>query len=173
MQLSAVWGCVWLLANCIASLPLFVYRDLGNGQRVLARDDQLYNLLHTAPNGRMTPAEFWCALLLNLFLARQRLRPHRARRLMAVLTRWCPWPPTRCEMEWLARWHRGVSLHARQRPSCLPGRRERACTSRKSATASSGSPRLEHMRATTSEAANAQTSANTLFCQRRQSRPAC
>ena len=67
MQLSTVWSCVWLLANVVASLPLFVYANVG-GKRELARDTRLYQLLHDSPNSRMTPVEFWVALLLNLLL---------------------------------------------------------------------------------------------------------
>jgi HK97 family phage portal protein len=64
LQLSAAWRCADLMAKTIATLPLFVYRNL-KGRRDLARDEDLWRLLHEAPNSRMTPAEFWVALLLN------------------------------------------------------------------------------------------------------------
>lgn len=68
LQVSTVWACVKLLVETIASLPLFVYRTDSAGQRVLARDEQLYAVLHDSPNRRMTAQEFWEFMLLNLVL---------------------------------------------------------------------------------------------------------
>lgn len=68
LQLSTVWACVGLLANIVASLPLFVYTRTTSGQRELARGTLLWQLLHDSPNSRMTPMEFWTALMLNLLL---------------------------------------------------------------------------------------------------------
>lgn len=68
LQISTVWACAELRANTIASLPFFVYQRLDNGQKSLARTDRLYSLLHDTPNGRMTPLEFWRAMMLNLDL---------------------------------------------------------------------------------------------------------
>lgn len=69
-QIAAVWACIERIATTIATLPLFVYEDLRGkpGQRALARDAVLYQILHDSPNARMTPAEFWTAVLLNLLL---------------------------------------------------------------------------------------------------------
>ena len=67
LQLSTVWSCVWLLANTIATLPFFVYTQK-DGMRELARDTSLWKILHNDPNERMTPVEFWVAMLLNLIL---------------------------------------------------------------------------------------------------------
>jgi len=68
MQVSTVWACVKLLAETISSLPLFLYRSDDNGQRTLARDDDLYRVLHDMPNRRQTAQEFWEYMLVNLFL---------------------------------------------------------------------------------------------------------
>lgn len=70
LQVAAVWACIDRIATTIATLPLFVYQDLLGkpGQRVLARDALLYKVLHESPNARMTPAEFWTAVLMNLLL---------------------------------------------------------------------------------------------------------
>jgi len=65
LQLSAVWACVERRANILASLPLFTYQRAANGQKELARDTRLYQLLHDSPNSRMTPFEFWRALMMN------------------------------------------------------------------------------------------------------------
>lgn len=64
LQLSAVWACIERRASTIASLPYFVYEQK-NGQKALARTSRLYALLHESPNSRMTPFEFWRAMIMN------------------------------------------------------------------------------------------------------------
>lgn len=64
MQISAVWACIELRANTIASLPFFAY-DTKNGEKTLARNSRLYQLLHESPNSRMTPFEFWRTMMMN------------------------------------------------------------------------------------------------------------
>jgi HK97 family phage portal protein len=65
LQLSAVWACVDRRAAMIASLPCFVYETDSKGMRTMARMTRLYSLLHESPNARMTPFEFWRAMMLN------------------------------------------------------------------------------------------------------------
>jgi HK97 family phage portal protein len=65
MQLSTVWNCIERRANVVASLPLFVYRTQADGQKTLARGHLLYQVLHDSPNPRMTPFEFWRAMMMN------------------------------------------------------------------------------------------------------------
>ena len=65
MQLSAVWSCVDRRAKVVGSLPFFVYETDGRGLRQLARDSRLWSLLHESPNSRMTPFEFWRAMMMN------------------------------------------------------------------------------------------------------------
>ena len=65
LQISTVWNCIERRANVIASLPLFVYAVDGNGQKKLARGTLLYQLLHDSPNSRMTPFDFWRAMMMN------------------------------------------------------------------------------------------------------------
>lgn len=65
LQLSTVWACIERRANIVASLPLFVYENTGAGHKTLARSERLYQLLHDSPNNRMTPFEFWRAMLMN------------------------------------------------------------------------------------------------------------
>jgi HK97 family phage portal protein len=64
LQISTVWSCVDRRATAIASLPFFVYEQK-NGEKTLARTDRLYTLLHDSPNSRMTPFEFWRAIVMN------------------------------------------------------------------------------------------------------------
>lgn len=66
LGLSAVWACVNLLSGTIASLPLMVYRNDGDGGRVVAREHPLYRVLHDSPNFDQTSLDFWeyvCASL--------------------------------------------------------------------------------------------------------------
>lgn len=67
LQLDTVWACVDRRASTVASLPLFVYESF-NGLKQLARASRLYQLLHDSPNARMTPFDFWRAMLMNLDL---------------------------------------------------------------------------------------------------------
>jgi len=66
LALSAVWGCVNLLAGTIGSLPLMVYRTDRAGRRTVYREHPLYWLLHDSPNAEQTALDFWefgCASL--------------------------------------------------------------------------------------------------------------
>lgn len=57
LQASAVYACVRVLAETIASLPLHVYKRLDRGKEK-AVDHYLYSILHDAPNPEMTSFEF-------------------------------------------------------------------------------------------------------------------
>lgn len=59
LSLSAVWACVNLIAGTTASLPLMVYRQNADGERVVARDHPLYRVLHDSPNFDQTAVDFW------------------------------------------------------------------------------------------------------------------
>lgn len=67
LQVSSVWACIELLADNIASLPIFVYM-MKDGLRQLARDTDLWRLLHTSPNSRHTTMEFWQFIVMNYML---------------------------------------------------------------------------------------------------------
>nr|DAJ51215.1 MAG TPA: portal protein [Caudoviricetes sp.] len=68
LQLSAVYACVDLIAETIASFPLTVFERDGSGGRTEASDSRLWLLLHDSPNSLMTPFDFWRALLVQLEL---------------------------------------------------------------------------------------------------------
>lgn len=70
LQVSAVWASVELLTDNIAALPLFVYNKTGDeqGNKTLARDTDLWFLMHENPNRRHTPMEFWQFMLMNFLL---------------------------------------------------------------------------------------------------------
>lgn len=65
MQLSAVWACVKLLAETVASLPVTVYR-VGGGGRTVATRHWLQILLSSRVNRYQTRIEFFETVLLNL-----------------------------------------------------------------------------------------------------------
>ncbi|GGI16430.1 phage portal protein [Oxalicibacterium faecigallinarum] len=64
LQIDTVWACIDRRASAIASLPFFVYEAMA-GEKKLARNARLYQLLHDSPNARMTPFEFWRAMVMN------------------------------------------------------------------------------------------------------------
>lgn len=66
MQLSAVWACVKLLAETVASLPLTLYRT-GN-IRAVERDHPLALLMAGKPNPYQTKIEFFETVIVNLLL---------------------------------------------------------------------------------------------------------
>lgn len=64
LQIGTVWACIDRRASTVASLPFFVYTEK-NGEKEIARSSRLYTLLHESPNARMTPFEFWRAMMMN------------------------------------------------------------------------------------------------------------
>ena len=58
MQMTAVYSCVRILAEEIASLPLHVYKQTNDGGKVKALDHPLYRILHDEPNSEMTSFAF-------------------------------------------------------------------------------------------------------------------
>ena len=67
MATSAVYACVRVLSETIASLPLHVYRRTGQGKEK-AMDHNLYYLLHDEPNREMTSFVFRETLMGHLLL---------------------------------------------------------------------------------------------------------
>lgn len=57
LAISAVYECVRVISDTVASLPLFLYESTATG-KLQATDHPLYSVLHTAPNPLMTPATF-------------------------------------------------------------------------------------------------------------------
>ena len=60
LECGDVYKCVRVIAETIASLPLFFYKRLKeNGGKEKADEHPLYNLLHLRPNSEMTKFSFW------------------------------------------------------------------------------------------------------------------
>ena len=68
MQMTAVYSCVRILSESVASLPLHLYRYTKNGGKEKAVDHSLYFLLHDEPNPEMTSYVFRETLMTHLLL---------------------------------------------------------------------------------------------------------
>ena len=68
MQTTAVYACVRILAETIASLPLHVYEYQDDGGKKLVHDHPLYYLLHDEPNPEMTSFVFRETLMSHLLI---------------------------------------------------------------------------------------------------------
>ena len=67
IQMSTVYACVRVIAETIASLPLHVYQNQGEGS-VKALDHPLYPILHDEPNSEMTSFVWRETMLVHLLL---------------------------------------------------------------------------------------------------------
>ena len=68
MQMTAVYSCVRILSEAIASLPLHVYETQCDGSRERAEKHPLYRILHDEPNPEMTSFVFRETLMTHLLL---------------------------------------------------------------------------------------------------------
>lgn len=68
MQTTAVYACVRILAEAVASLPLHVYEYQDDGGKKLVHDHPLYYLLHDEPNPEMTSFVFRETLMSHLLM---------------------------------------------------------------------------------------------------------
>ncbi|GAB3763504.1 phage portal protein [Ramlibacter monticola] len=160
LQIATIWSCVERRANVVASLPFFAYEQ-ANGQKTLARSSRLYSLLHESPNARMTPFEFWRAMMMNHDLrGNAYARIDRDERTGEALSLW-PMPADQ------------VTQHVLEDGSCVYVYRisndvavlsaENVLHLKGLGNGTTGLSKLEFMRPTTDEAAKAQTTASRLF----------
>lgn len=68
MQITAVYSCVRILSEAIASLPLHLYRYADSGSKEKAIDHPLYTIIHDEPNPELTSFAFREALMTHLLL---------------------------------------------------------------------------------------------------------
>lgn len=68
MQMTAVYSCVRILSEAVASLPLQFYRYTDDGGKEKAVEHPLYFLLHDEPNPEMTSFVFRETLMTHLLL---------------------------------------------------------------------------------------------------------
>ncbi len=160
LQISSVWRAVEILSKLISTMPLMVYTSQ-NGARQLARDSNLWFLLHTSPNSRMTTVEFWTAMLLNLLLrgngyARLQRNPTTGE----VEAMW-PMPADQVEFRILLD---GTEVYLYKIDNDVAALSpENVLHIKEMGNGLVGWSRLEYMRNTLGESRNAQNSANKLF----------
>lgn len=161
LQISAVWACVERRASVIASLPFFAYARMANGQKELARMTRLYQLLHESPNSRMTPLEFWRALIMNHDLrGNGYARIDRDPATGEAIALW-PMPADQVQPLVLAD---GSMVYQYQLDGDVAILAEVNVLHLKNlGNGTVGLSKLDFMRATTDEAAKAQTSASRIF----------
>ena len=68
MQMTAVYACVRVLSESLASLPLHFYKHIGSSGKEKAVDHPLYFLLHGEPNPEMSSFVFRETLMVHLLL---------------------------------------------------------------------------------------------------------
>lgn len=159
LQISTVWACIDRRATTIASLPFFAYEQV-DGQKTLARNSRLYSLLHESPNSRMTPLEFWRAMVMNHDLrgnAYARIDRDNGGEAIAM---W-PMPADQVTATVLSD---GSMVYAYQIGSDVAVFDESNVLHLKNlGNGTTGMAKLEFMRATTDEAAKAQGAASKIF----------
>lgn len=161
MQISTVWNCIERRSMVVASLPFFAYQRLMNGQKDLARTSRLYAVLHDSPNSRMTPLEFWRAMMMNHDLrGNAYARLDRDPRSGEVMAMW-PMPADQVEPEVLP--DGSMVYYYRLGNDLAVIAAENVLHLKNLGNGTVGLPKLEYMRATVSEAANAQAAASKLF----------
>ncbi len=159
LQISTVWACIELRANTIASLPFFAYEQV-NGNKELARSSSLYALLHESPNSRMTPYEFWRAMIMNHDLrgnAYARIDRYPNGEAFAM---W-PMPSDQVEVRVLDDGSMVYQYQIGNDLAILAA--ENVLHLKNLGNGTVGLSKLEFMRATTDEAAKAQSTASKIF----------
>jgi len=68
LQLSAVWSCVRLISESVASLPINIYKIMPNGERILDREHPLSMLFNGKPNRWQTRQEFFETMTYQIVL---------------------------------------------------------------------------------------------------------
>lgn len=160
LQISTVWSCVSRRASTMASLPLFVYRRQGD-RRTLDRDSRTWQVLHDSPNRRMTPYEFWQAMMMNHDLrGNAYARIDRDARTGEAVAMW-PMPADQVQPHVLKD---GSMVYLYRIGDDLAAlAEENVLHLKEMGNGTVGLPRLDYMRATTTEAKSAQWQANRVF----------
>lgn len=159
LQLSPVWACVDRRASMVASLPFFVYENK-NGVRTLARQDRLYFLLHESPNSRMTPYEFWRAMMVNHDLrgnAYARIVRDDKGEALAM------WPMPSDQVEMVVMDDGALVYHYRVGQDIAVLAESNVLHLKGLGNGTTGLSKLDYMRATTDEMAKAQSNATKVF----------
>ena len=68
LKVSAVWACVQLISNSVASLPLDFYRTTPTGREEVDRNHVLRSIFDRSPNALMKPRDFRTAMTVQMAL---------------------------------------------------------------------------------------------------------
>ncbi len=68
LNFSAVWACVRVISEAIASLPVMVYKEESNGDQIKDKSHPVYQLVGMNPNKIMTCYTFMETLMANLLI---------------------------------------------------------------------------------------------------------
>lgn len=160
LQISTVWSCVSRRASTIASLPLFVYRNR-DGMRDLDRGSRVWQVLHDTPNRRMTPFEFWQAMMLNHDLrGNAYARIERDMRTGEAIALW-PMPADQIEVELME--DGSVVYLYRLKGNIIALAEDNVLHIKEIGNGTIGLSRLDYMRSTTTEAQKANQEAIQTF----------
>jgi HK97 family phage portal protein len=159
LQISTVWACIDRRATTIASLPFFAYQQV-DGQKQLARNSRLFAVLHDSPNSRMTPFDFWRAMMMNYDLRGNAYARIERDDNGEVVALW-PMPADQVEVQvledgsmvYLYLWGPDMAVFAA----------ENVLHIKNLGNGTMGLAKLEFMRSTTDEAAKAQGAASRMF----------
>ncbi len=100
LSISTVMACVRVLAESVASLSLKVYKIISEDNRELARDNPLFDILHSQPNNWQTSFEYFEIMMLNLCL-RGNSYVEIIRNRRNHITSLNPLLPERMKVEWI------------------------------------------------------------------------
>lgn len=101
LRLTAVWACVRILSETLASMPFVMYRPLLDGGREIVTDHPIVRLFDKAPNAMQTPFEWREMMQAHLVLrgnAYNQILTDRAGVIVALQ----PMHPDRVKIEMLA-----------------------------------------------------------------------
>jgi HK97 family phage portal protein len=68
LNFSAVWACVRVISETVASLPVMVYKEESDGDKLNDKSHPVYKLLSRQPNKIMTSYTFYEVLMSNLLI---------------------------------------------------------------------------------------------------------
>jgi HK97 family phage portal protein len=100
LKISAVYACVKVLAETVASLPLFIYRRRGDGGKDRDASHPLHTRLHYLPNKWQTTYE-WREMMMGHVLLRGNAYSEKVRGLDGPSTQLIPKNPDRIKAEQL------------------------------------------------------------------------
>lgn len=159
LQISAIWRCVEILSKTISTLPIMVYQN-SDGKRQLDRESSLWHLMHESPNARMTPSEFWAAIMLNLlFRGNGYARIDRDQKGEAFSL----WPMPADQVEPEVQQNGSILYYYRINNDLAILSDENVLHIKEMGNGTVGLARLDYMKHTTGEIANSQASASKLF----------